>query len=94
MILFQTFLLSPFYFLCSDWNRSKDPSQLAHGNAALENIPVDGTIAGHAQVMMMQFLTHYGLQCCVIEFIYAFIFILCEHKKGNKLFFTQIVELI
>lgn len=32
------------------WNRSKDPSQQALGNGALESIPVDGTITAHMQM--------------------------------------------
>lgn len=43
-----------------EWNIPKDTSQLALGNGALESIPVDGVIAAHMQVMMMQFLTRYG----------------------------------
>lgn len=91
---FPTLRVLFFFFFVAEWNRSNDLSRLALGNGALESIAVDGTVTAHMQVMMMQFLTHYGLQCCVIEFIYAFVFILCAHKKGNKLFFTQVVELI
>lgn len=62
-ILFQTVPLCPFsvFFFPAEWNRSKDQSQQALVNGALESLPVDGAITAHMQVMMMQFLKRYGL---------------------------------
>ncbi len=47
-------MLSLCFPLCTDWNKAKDLNKLPAVNGALESLPVDGTIAAHMQVMIVQ----------------------------------------